>query len=82
MSGYTISGTVFSAKKEMYEHFCVGVEAEHVKPDIILLVDNQLDTQFFSIIFLLESSTCFERLCAHPQEDNCMSTTFGMNTLC
>jgi hypothetical protein len=26
-----------------------------------------------SIICLFESSTCFEQLCAHPQEDNCIN---------
>jgi hypothetical protein len=30
----------------------------------------------------LESSTCFEQPCAHPQEDNCMNTTSGIITLC
>jgi hypothetical protein len=29
-----------------------------------------------SIICLFESSTCFEQLCAHPQEDNCINTTY------
>jgi len=26
------------------------------------------------MICLFESSTCFEQLCAHPQEDNCINT--------
>ena len=26
------------------------------------------------MIYLFESSTCFEQLCAHPQEDNCINT--------
>ena len=30
---------------------------------------------------LFESSTCFEQPCAHPQEDNCINTTSGINTL-
>jgi hypothetical protein len=34
-----------------------------------------------SIICLFESSTYFEKLCAHPQEDNCMNTTSGIITL-
>jgi len=25
------------------------------------------------MIYLFESSTCFEQLCAHPQEDNCIN---------
>jgi hypothetical protein len=36
----------------------------------------------FSIICLFESSTCFEQLCAHLQEDNCINTTSGIITLC
>jgi len=34
-----------------------------------------------SIICLFESSTCFEQLCAHPQEENCIHTTSGIITL-
>jgi len=34
------------------------------------------------MICLFESSTCFEQLCAHPQEDNCINTTSGIITLC
>jgi hypothetical protein len=48
---------------------------------IVILVGNQLDAQFF-MIRLFESSTCFEQLCAHPQEDNCMNTIFSIITLC
>jgi len=33
------------------------------------------------MICLFESSTCFEQLCAHPQEDNCIDTTSGIITL-
>ena len=35
-----------------------------------------------SVISLFESSACFEQLCAHPQEDNCINTTSGIITLC
>jgi hypothetical protein len=35
-----------------------------------------------SMICLFESSTCFEQLCAHPQEDSCMNTISGIITLC
>jgi len=31
------------------------------------------------MICLFESSTCFEQLCVHPQEDNCINTTSGIN---
>ena len=33
------------------------------------------------LIHLLYSSTCFEHYYAHPQEDNCISTTSGIVTL-
>ena len=33
------------------------------------------------MICLFESSTCFEQLCAHPQEDNCINTTSGIITV-
>jgi len=48
----------------------------------IILVSDQLDAQISSIICLLESSTCFEQLCDHLQEDNCINTTSGIITLC
>jgi hypothetical protein len=34
------------------------------------------------MLCLFESSTCFEQPCAHPQEDNCTNTTYGIITLC
>jgi hypothetical protein len=34
-----------------------------------------------SIICLSESSTCFQQLCAHPQEDKCINTTSRIITL-
>jgi hypothetical protein len=34
-----------------------------------------------SSVCLFESSTCFEPLCAHPQEDNCINTTSGIITV-
>jgi len=33
------------------------------------------------MICLFASSTCFEQLCAHPQEDNCINTTSSMISL-
>jgi len=33
------------------------------------------------MIYFFESSACFEQLCAHPQEDNCIDTTSGIITL-
>jgi len=34
-----------------------------------VLVNNQLDAQFFFRIYLFQSSTCFEHPCAHHQEN-------------
>ena len=34
------------------------------------------------MICLFEPSTCFEQVCAHSQEDNCINTTSGIITLC
>jgi hypothetical protein len=47
----------------------------------IILVSDQLDS-ISSIMCLFESSTCFQQLCAHPQEENCINTTSGIITLC
>jgi hypothetical protein len=47
----------------------------------IILVGEQRRT-ISSIICLIESSTCFEQLCANPQEDNCINTTSGIITVC
>jgi len=33
------------------------------------------------MICLFVSSTCFEQLCAHPQEDSCINTTSSIITL-
>jgi len=46
------------------------------------LVGNQLDAQFFYIIRLFQSSTCFEQTHAHHQEVNCINTLSGIVTLC
>jgi len=46
----------------------------------LILVGKQIYAQFF-MIYLFESSTCFEHLCAHSQEDNCINTTSGIITL-
>ena len=35
----------------------------------IILVNNQLDAQFFFLIYLFQFSTCFEHPCAHHQEN-------------
>ena len=35
-----------------------------------VLVNNQLDLQFFFRIYLFQFSTCFEHLCAHHQENH------------
>ena len=47
-----------------------------------LLVGDKLDAQFFYIIRLFHSSTCFEQTRAHHQEVNCTNTASGIVTLC
>jgi len=47
-----------------------------------LLVGDQLDTHFFYIIRLFQSSTCFEQARAHHQELNCINAASGIVTLC
>jgi len=46
-----------------------------------LLVGDQLDAQFFYIIRLFQSSTCFEQTRAHHQGVNCINTASGIVTL-
>ena len=42
-------------------------------------VNDQIDVQLRYIIrLLLQSSTCFEQLCAHHQEVRCINTTSGI----
>jgi hypothetical protein len=48
---------------------------------LLILVVNQLEAQFF-MVYLFESSTYFEQLCAYPQEDSCINTTSGIISLC
>jgi len=45
-------------------------------------VGDQIDAQFFYIIRLFQSSACFEQICAHHQEVNCINTASGIVTLC
>ena len=50
--------------------------------DVQLLVGDQLHAQFFYIIRLFQSSTCFEETRAHHQEVNCINTASGIVILC
>ena len=54
---------------------------------ILILVNNQLDAQFFfSYICLFQFSTCFEQPCAHHQESEYdiwyMSLSVGDRMVC
>ena len=49
---------------------------------IYFLIGNQLAAQFFYIIHLFKSSTCFEQIRPHHQEVNCINTASGIVTLC
>jgi len=76
----------------LWQVVAMGLNSEGMVRCCIVLVDNQLDAQIFHNTYiyifvyiykyLFKSSTCFEHLCAHPQEDNCMNTTSGIITLC
>ena len=46
------------------------------------MVADQLDGQFFYVIRLFQSSTCFEETRAHRQEVNCINKASGIVTLC
>ena len=46
-----------------------------------LMVGDQPDAQFFYIVRLFQSSTCFEQIRAHHQEVNCINTASGIVTL-
>ena len=46
------------------------------------MVGDRLDAQFFYIIHLFQSSTCFEQTRAHHEEVNCINTASGIVTLC
>ena len=49
----------------------------------ITLANDQLDAHFlYSIICLLQSSTCFEQRRAHHEEVNCINTASGIVPLC
>jgi len=42
-----------------------------------ILVNNQLDAQFFLVCLFL-FSTCFGQLCAHHQDNYCINATPGL----
>jgi len=55
----------------------------------IILVNNQLDAQFFFLVRLFQFSTCFEQRCAHHKENQlyqydiwCMSLCVGDRRVC
>jgi len=46
-----------------------GVGSEFGEDNITIPVNNQLEAQFFFLIYLFQFSTCFELPCAHHQEN-------------
>jgi hypothetical protein len=44
-------------------------------PNIMIVFSTNLMHNFFVVIHLLHSSTCFEHCCAHLQEDNYINTS-------
>jgi hypothetical protein len=49
---------------------------------VIRLVNDQLDAQFFFLICLFQSSTCFEQPCAHHQENQLYQYNFWYMSIC
>ena len=45
-------------------------------PPVMILVNNQLDAQFFLVCLFLFSS-CFGKPCAHHEENYCINVTPG-----
>jgi len=70
------SPRIFGIQSDSKVYFLLTV---HIR---IILVSDQLNAEFFSIICFFESSTFFEQLCAHLQEDKCITTISGIITLC
>ena len=54
----------------------------HTNPTGKQPVGDQLDAQFFYIIRLFQSPTCFDQAVAHHQEVSCINTAYGIITLC
>jgi len=49
--------------------------------DRLIVFFTKFINTFFILVHLLHSSTCFEHYYAHHQEDNCISTAYGIDTL-
>jgi len=62
-----------------YFFFFYILSTVHPNKMIVFFFTNFM-CKFFILIHLLHSSTCFEHYCAHPQEDNCISTASGIVT--
>ena len=54
----------------------------HTNPTGKQPVGDQLDAQFFYIIRLFQSPTCFDQAVAHHQEVSCINTAYGIVTIC
>ena len=52
-----------------------------VHPNTMTVYFTNLKQEFFILIHLLYSSTCFEHYYAHLQEENCISTASGIVTV-
>jgi len=60
------------------------ISSEYAKFSVtvmIVFIITNLMHKFFISIHLLYSCTCFEHYYAHLQEDNCISTAYGIVTL-
>jgi hypothetical protein len=64
--------TLFTVRHNLELHLSVKSLCRIVDFDLHLgsvLVNKQLDTQFFFYMYLFQFSTCFEHHCAHHQEN-------------
>jgi hypothetical protein len=72
---------LFSADKLMKESFWVFYVENYMATVVTSFINScrwPTWRTLSSIIWLFQSSTCFELLCAHPQEDSCINTTSGI----
>jgi hypothetical protein len=63
-------------------HFVRTIGYNLFDPILVILVNNQLDAQFFFLIYLCHFSTCFEQHRAHHQENQLYQCNFWYMSLC
>jgi hypothetical protein len=70
---------IANVSREVVSKRCEGSECRRTKnaskSSLSILVNNQLDAQFFFRIYLFQFSTCFEHPCSHHQENRINTTS-------